>query len=113
MYFYYVITDYNYYHCMSRLDTNMIVECIFQVASAYYGQFYEPCNTDCCVPDVDTDCSESVEENSPGDWELLTSQCNHENYCEISNGGGIMQSCTPTIVDYLLINYNCTPSMPF
>ena len=84
-----------------------------QVTSAYYGQFYEPCSSGCCVPDVDNDCSESVETNSPADWEVLISQCNHETYCEIPNGGGILESCPTIIVDYLLINYNCTPSMPF
>ena len=84
-----------------------------QVTSASYGQFYEPCNSDCCVPGIENDCTNSVEANSPVAWETLISECNHENYCEVPNGGGIMQNCTTIIVDYLLINYNCTPSMSF
>ena len=84
-----------------------------QVTSAYYGQFNETCDSDCCVPDVNNDCIESVEENSPVDWVSLITQCNNQNHCDVLNGGGVLQSCTPTLVDYLMINYNCTPSMLF
>ena len=83
---------------------------MFQVNSAYYGNFASCSEGTCCVPDPGNDCQESVKTNSPIAWETLLGLCDNQTSCEVPNAGGILQSCDPINAEYLTIRYKCETS---
>ena len=90
-------------------DVILVTSCT-QISSAYYGVFFENCGQECCLPSTVRDCQEHVETSNPQDWTALLLTCDNQTRCDVLNTGGFAASCEPPTAEYLLVNYNCTPS---
>ena len=79
------------------------------VSSAYYGMYDEMCDEGCCTPHQD-DCSESMAENSIGEWIILKYRCDNQTDCTYTHEGALINECEDQYVaDYLQVFYSCLP----
>ena len=80
------------------------------IASAIYAVYDAPYSTcdDCCPPNPEYDCFESVDQNRPADWATLKAQCDYQVACEFQHiGSGIDDRGESS--NYMQVFYNCLP----
>ena len=82
-----------------------------RIESAVYGHYATECqaSTSCCQVDQNNDCTESIEDNFPVDWDDLRSKCDGQTSCSVENLGRAML-CNGQAVgsNYAMVLYNCS-----
>ena len=103
------------YHAFANNGNTMTLSCpstrTITVQSGYYGQYDVSCDQPGCPPNP-TNCKESIENNTPSDWETLTESCNEKTTCDWDISSREVASCGGTS-DYALVYYSCLPGYGF
>ena len=79
------IVRFIYFGC---LGSNLTLSCSsgeIAIFDAFYGKYDEICVACCEIPNPYDDCRERVEENRPGDWEVLLETCEIQSSCVYDN----------------------------
>ena len=79
------------------------------LSSAHYGVYSSTCDDSCCTAS-DADCTESMQDTFPIDWQALVEECEGKSHCSVQNLGRAMSSCggEPVLSDYVFVTYNCS-----
>ena len=77
------------------------------IQSGYYGKYTYSCDYTGCPPNPN-DCKESIEGNTPNDWEALISSCNNKTTCQWIVSSHNLTSCDGSS-SYGLVYYSCLP----
>ena len=64
----------------------------------------------CCVATSD-DCTESIQETAPVEWEALLLLCQGQEICSVENAERVLTTCDNSPNNYLIINYSCLPGI--
>ena len=80
------------------------------VTSAYYGQYFHPCD-DCCPANPQYDCTVDMEEDRLADWLEIKELCDNQISCQLDNSGSVIDECQAGYTsDYAQIFYDCLPA---
>ena len=95
--------------CFSQLITLWCFDGgVINVTDAYYGQYSESCDGECCMPDQVDDCRVSVLDNRPSDWVGLKLTCDNRTSCSYEYLGSAIDECEENyLADYMQIYYDC------
>ena len=82
------------------------------ITSAVFGMYrysHRNCWRCSCPPNPVMDCTETMEESSPGKWLSYKEQCDNQTRCQVDNAGSLVRICDNTYTEYTQVFYECLP----
>ena len=100
---------YTVYGCIfDVMEMQCAANEIIFITEAVLGAYDTTCADDCCAPERDFDCLESISNNDPDTWRLIRADCTYKSSCLFQYQGNELLPCGVALADYMMISYTCT-----